>query len=41
MELTKAQYERIAPLLPVQRGNVRVANLHVLHAILYVAGPSP
>ena len=37
MELTKAQYERIAPLLPVQRGNVRVSNLHVLNAILYVA----
>ena len=37
MELTKAQYERIAPLLPVQRGNVRVSNLHGLNAILYVA----
>ena len=38
MELTEAQYERIAPLLPVQRGNVRVSNLQVLNAILYVAG---
>ena len=37
MELTEAQYERIAPYLPVQRGNVRVSNLHVLNAILYVA----
>ena len=37
MELTKAQDERIAPLLPVQRGNVRVSNLHGLNAILYVA----
>lgn len=37
MELTKAQYERIASLLPVQRRNVRVSNLHVLNAILYVA----
>ena len=37
MELTKAQYERIAPLLPVQRGNVRISNLQVLNAILYVA----
>ena len=37
MELTKAQYERLAPVLPVQRGNVRVSNLHGLNAILYVA----
>ena len=37
MELTEAQYEHIAPLLPVQRGNVRVSNLQVLNAILYVA----
>ena len=37
MELTEAHYERIAPSLPVQRGNVRVSNLHVLNAILYVA----
>ena len=37
MELTEAQYEHIAPLLPVQRGNVRISNRHVLNAILYVA----
>ena len=37
MELTEAQYERIAPLLPVQRGNVRLSNLQVLNGILYVA----
>ena len=37
MELTEAQYERIAPLLPKQRGNVRLPNLQVLNAILYVA----
>ena len=37
MELTEAHYERLAPLLPVQRGNVRISNLQVLHAILYVA----
>ena len=37
MELTEAQYERIALLLPVQRGNVRIPNLLVLNAILYVA----
>ena len=37
MELTQAQYERLAPLLPVQRGNVTHSNIQVLNAILYVA----
>ena len=37
MKLTDAQYERIAPLLPKQRGNVSLSNLRVLNAILYVA----
>ena len=37
MALTEAQYEHIAPLLPVRRGNVRVSNLQVLNAIVYVA----
>ena len=37
MELTEAQYERIAPLLPRQRGNVRLTNLQVLNGILHVA----
>ena len=37
MEITAAQYERIAPFLPRQRGNVRLNNLQVLNAILYVA----
>ena len=37
MEITEAQYERIAPVLPVQRGNVKLSNLQVLNAILYVA----
>ena len=37
MELTQAQYERIAPYLPLRRGNVRVSNRQVLNAILYVA----
>ena len=37
MELTGAQYERIAPLFPVQRGNVRLSNTQVLYDILYVA----
>lgn len=37
MELTEGQFERIAPLLPKQRGNVSLSNLQVLNAILYVA----
>ncbi len=37
MELTEAQYARIASSLPVQRGNVSLSNLQVLNAILYVA----
>ena len=37
MELTEAQYERIRSALPVQRGNVRLSNLQVLNAVLYVA----
>ena len=37
MTLTDDQYEVIRPLLPVQRGNVRIANLDVLNAVLYVA----
>ncbi len=37
MEITEAQYKRIADCLPVQRGNVSLTNLQVLNAILYVA----
>ncbi len=37
MEITEQQYERIKDSLPVQRGNVRLTNLQVLNAILYVA----
>ena len=37
MELIRAQYERIAPLLLVQRGNVKLSNLQVLNALLYMA----
>ena len=37
MGLTQSQYELIAPHLPVQRGNVKIQNLEVLTAILYVA----
>ena len=37
MEITEEQYTRIKDSLPVQRGNVRLTNLQVLNAILYVA----
>ena len=37
MEITEAQFARIARYLPVQRGNVRISNVQVLNAILYVA----
>ena len=37
MQLTKEQYEKIAPYLPVQRGNVRISNHQALNALLYMA----
>jgi transposase len=37
MEITAEQYEKIKDSLPIQRGNVRLSNLEVLNAILYVA----
>src|ERR1700752_5367412 len=37
VELTQEQYARIKDSLPVQRGNVRLTNLQVVNAILYVA----
>ena len=37
MEITKAQFKIIEDLLPVQRGNVKVPNIQVINAILYVA----
>lgn len=38
MQLTREQFdEHIAPLLPRQRGNVRLDNLQVINAVLYVA----
>jgi transposase len=37
MEITVGQYARIKDSLPVQRGNVKLTNLQVLNAILYVA----
>jgi transposase len=35
--ITEAQYELLKPYLPVQRGNVRISNLTLINAILYVA----
>ena len=37
MQLTPDQFKQIADLLPRQRGNVRLDNLQVINAILYVA----
>lgn len=37
MEITSEQYQIIEKFLPVQRGNVKLPNLQVLNAILYVA----
>jgi len=37
MQITAEQYEKIKDSLPVQRGNVRLLNLTVLNALLYVA----
>ena len=37
MEITSAHYKLIEKSLPVQRGNVKIPNIQVLNAILYVA----
>ena len=37
MRLSEEAYAVIPPLLPVQRGNVRIGNLEVINAVLYVA----
>ena len=37
MELTDAQYERIAPLLPKPRGSLTIPHRQALDALLYVA----
>jgi transposase len=37
MQITSAQLKLIEDSLPVQRGNVRLSNLQVFNAILYVA----
>jgi transposase len=36
MEITDEQYNRIAPYLPRQRGNVSMSNLRLVNAILYI-----
>ena len=36
-EITEEQYTFLGPYLPVQRGNVRISNLTVINAILFVA----
>ena len=36
MELSREQYERIQDCLPRQRGNVKIGNLPLLNALLYV-----
>jgi transposase len=36
MQITPEQFEKIADLLPKQRGNVSLSNFSVLQAILYV-----
>ena len=37
MQITEEQYRRIEGCLPRQRGNVRLSNLEVINAFLYVA----
>jgi transposase len=37
MEITEAQEQHIASSLPRQRGNVKLNNLQLLNALLYVA----
>ena len=36
MEITKEQYKKIAKYLPVQRGNVKIDNIRLINALLYV-----
>ena len=37
MKLSKAQFKIIEHLLPLPRGNVKIPNIQVINAILYVA----
>ena len=34
--ITEAQYEKLHPYLPVQRGNVQLSNLQIINALLYI-----
>ena len=36
-EITEEQYAKLHPFLPVQRGNVRISNITVINALLYIA----
>ena len=36
MQLNKKQFEKIAPLLPKQRGNVKIPSLVIINALLYI-----
>lgn len=36
MEITDEQYNKIAPYLPRQRGNVSMSNIRLVNAILYI-----
>ena len=37
MELKKEAYEKLKPLLPVQRGNVEIDNYTFINAVIYMA----
>ena len=37
MEITEEQYQRVDHLFPVARGGVKLTNLEVLNAVLYLA----
>ena len=36
MKITQEQYDKIAHVLPVQRGNVDIENMRFINAILYI-----
>jgi transposase len=36
MKITDSEYEKIAPYLPKQRGNVKIENITMINALLYV-----
>jgi transposase len=36
MQINKEQYEKMKPILPVQRGNVAVENMTFINALLYM-----